>query len=91
MIDASESERDAMRHCLRPFGDAAGRIGFQKPLGEYTEGEALEVIGTIVSAFTEAMVAHHENMKRPSLQCAGTEEGASSLAPDAFHDDPIPF
>ena len=34
MIDATELERAAMHRCLRHFGEAAGEIGFDKPLVE---------------------------------------------------------
>lgn len=56
MIDATEHERAAMRACLKAFGEAAGVIGFDKPLGAYSEGEALAVIEAIVTGYTEAMV-----------------------------------
>ena len=46
----------AMRSCLRAFGEAAGDIGFDKPLGAYSEKEALQVIDAIVTRYTEAMV-----------------------------------
>ena len=48
MIDATELERAAMHRCLRHFGEAAGEIGFDKPLGHYTEAEALRVIDAAV-------------------------------------------
>ena len=44
MIDPSDVELAAMKKCLRPFGEAAGGIGFDKPLGAYSEAEALRVI-----------------------------------------------
>ncbi|NDC36015.1 MAG: hypothetical protein EBZ51_11730, partial [Synechococcaceae bacterium WB9_2_112] len=47
MIDASDIERAAMRQCLKAFGEAAGEIGFAKPLGDYSEAEALRVIDAI--------------------------------------------
>ena len=60
MIDASEVERAAMRQCLKAFGSAAEAIGFDRPLGAYSEAEALQVIDAIVTCYTEAMVAQHE-------------------------------
>lgn len=60
MIDASEVERAAMQTCLKAFGSAAETIGFAKPLGSYSEAEALQVIDAIVTEYTTAMVAHHE-------------------------------
>jgi hypothetical protein len=44
MVDPTEFERAAMRACLKCFGEAAGEIGFDKPLGHYSEAEALQVI-----------------------------------------------
>lgn len=68
MIDPSDVEQAAMRHCLKAFGEAAGEIGFAKPLGDYTEAEALRVIESIVTCYTEAMVAHHEASKFPPVR-----------------------
>ena len=59
MIDPSESELAAMRQCLKAFGEAAEGIGFDKPLGAYSEAEALRVVDAIVTCYTEAMAAHH--------------------------------
>ena len=49
MIDATDIERSAMRSCLRAFGEVVGDIGFDKPLGAYSEKEALQVIESIVT------------------------------------------
>ena len=68
MVDPTEFERAAMRACLKFFGEAAGEIGFDKPLGQYSEAEALQVIEAIVTAWTEAMVAHHEQAKYPPVR-----------------------
>ena len=68
MIDPSDIEQGAMRQCLKAFGEAAGEIGFTKPLGDYSEAEALRVIESIVSCYTEAMVAHHEATKFPPVR-----------------------
>ena len=48
MIDPSDVELAAMRKCLKAFGAAAESIGFEKPLGAYSEAEALRVIDAIV-------------------------------------------
>ena len=55
MVDPTEFEQAAMRACLKCFGEAAGEIGFDKPLGHYSEAEALQVIEAIVTGWTEAM------------------------------------
>ena len=44
MIDPSDAEIAAMQKCLKAFGEAAGEIGFTKPLGDYSEKEAMRVI-----------------------------------------------
>ena len=53
MIDPSDVELAAMRHCLKAFGEAAGEIGFTKPLGDYSEAEALRVIDAIVTCWSD--------------------------------------
>lgn len=68
MIDPTDMEITAMRSCLKPFGEAAGEIGFDKPLGAYSEAEALQVINAIVTTYVEAMTAAHETMKHPPLR-----------------------
>ena len=68
MIDPSDIELTAMRKCLKSFGEAAGEIGFSKPLGDYSEAEALRVIDAIVTRYTEAMVEHHEVTKYPPVR-----------------------
>jgi hypothetical protein len=60
MIDPSDMELAAMRQCLKAFGSAAGAIGFTKPLGDYSEKEALAIIDAIVTRYTEALTEHHE-------------------------------
>ena len=52
MIDPSEMESAAMKQCLKCFGEAAGEIGFTKPLGEYSEAQALQVIEATRFALT---------------------------------------
>jgi hypothetical protein len=83
MIDPSDVELAAMRQCLKAFGEAAGEIGFAKPLGEYTESEALRVIDAIVTCWSDAMVAHHEATKFPPVR--GLPPTPDPLAPDAAH------
>ncbi len=68
MVNLSEIERDAMVKCLKAFGSAAGDIGFTKPLGEYSEAQALKVINAIVTCFTQSMVEHHEKTKYPPVR-----------------------
>ncbi|TSA07878.1 MAG: hypothetical protein D4R79_16270 [Comamonadaceae bacterium] len=68
MIDPSEIESAAMKQCLKCFGEAAGEIGFAKPLGDYSEAQALTVIEAIVTGYTQAMVAHHETTKFPPVR-----------------------
>ena len=80
MIDASDVERTAMRSCLRAFGDVAGDIGFEKPLGAYSEKEALQVIESIVTRYTESMVAHHAEAKYPPVR------GMKPMVDDPFAD-----
>lgn len=55
MVDPTDMEIAAMKACLRPFGEAAGEIGFDKPLGHYTEAEALAVVNAIVTTYLEVM------------------------------------
>jgi hypothetical protein len=80
MIDPSDIELGAMRKCLKSFGEAAGDIGFDKPLGHYSESEALQVIDAIVTCYTEAMVEHHETTKFPPVR--GMAPTPDPMAPD---------
>lgn len=94
MLNPSEVEKTAMRTCLKSFGAVADEIGFAKPLGEYTEIEALRVIDAIVTAYSEAMVVHHEATKFPPVR--GLPPRPDPLAPRAAtpvadFDDDIPF
>ena len=70
MVDSSEFERAAMRACLKCFGEAAGEIGFDKPLGHYSEAEALQVIEAIVTGWTEAMAV--TTSRRNIRRCAAS-------------------
>jgi len=80
MIDPSEMEIASMRQCLKAFGEAAGEIGFEKPLGTYSEKEALRVIEAIVTCYTDAMVGAHEATKFPPMQ------GMKEIVSDPFAD-----
>lgn len=80
MIDPSDIELAAMRKCLKFFGEAAGEIGFEKPLGHYCEAEALKVIDAIITGYTEAMVEHHEATKFPPVR--GIAPAADPMAAD---------
>lgn len=71
MVDATEQERAAMRACLKAFGEAAGVIGFDRPLGTYSEEEALAVIEAIVTGYTEAMVEQRAAHARSKAEGAG--------------------
>ena len=73
MVDPTEFERAAMRSCLKLFGEAAGELGFDKPLGHYSEAEALTVIEAIVTGWTQAMAAHHERSKYPPVRISGAK------------------
>jgi hypothetical protein len=68
MIDASELEKAAMRDCLKAFGSVAGSIGFEKPLGDYSEAEALLVIDAIVTCYTDTMIEQHEETRFPPIK-----------------------
>ena len=81
MIDPSDVELAAMKKCLKAFGESAGEIGFTKPLGDYSEAEALRVIDAIVTCWSDAMVAHHEVTKYPPVR--GMTPAPDPLAPDA--------
>ena len=60
VLDLTGVERAALQACLKGFAEAAGGIGFDQPLGAYSEAEALAVCEAIVRAWSEAMVAHQE-------------------------------
>ena len=90
MIDPSDVELAAMKKCLRSFGEAAGEIGFDKPLGAYSEVEALRVIDAIVTCYTEAMVELHEETKFPPVRgMAPTPDPMAS--PFADLEDDLPW
>lgn len=90
MIDPSDIEIASMKKCLKAFGEAAGEIGFTKPLGDYSEAEALRVIDAIVTRYTEAMVEHHEATKFPPVR--GMPSTPDPLAnPFADLEDDLPW
>ncbi len=81
MVDATELELRSMRKCLKFFGEAAAEIGFDKPLGSYSEEEALSVINAIVTAYVEAMTLEHEQNKYPPVRM--TDKPVSDPIKDA--------
>lgn len=87
MIDPSDVEIASMKKCLQSFGEVAGGIGFAKPLGDYSEVEALQVIDAIVTRYTEAMVEHHEATKYPPVR--GMKENIND--PFADLEDDLPW
>lgn len=90
MIDPSDAELAAMKKCLKAFGEAAGEIGFAKPLGDYAEAEAMQVIDAIVTCYTEAMVEHHETTKFPPVR--GMAPASDPMAsPFADMEDDLPW
>lgn len=100
MVDATPLEQAAMRMCLRFFGEAAGAIGFDKPLGAYSEAEAMMVIDAIVTAYVDEMAAQHERSKYPPVRMPGTapihdpiRESAQTAAGNPFADmkDDLPW
>ena len=89
MIDASDIEMAAMRSCLKAFGEAAGQIGFDKPLGAYSEAEAMTVIDAIVTRYTEALTEHHEQANVAPVRGLPAEQ----IVKDPFADlkDDLPW
>jgi len=75
-----------------------------KPLGQHSEAEALQVIEAIVTGWTEAMAAHHQQAKYPPVrgiapyetqapQLVAKLESAAAVAPSpaATFDPANPF
>jgi len=86
----TSATKDAMRQCLKAFGEMAGEIGFAKPLGDYSEAEALQVIDAIVTCYTDAMVEHHEASKYPPVR--GMKPTPDPLiSPFADMEDDLPW
>jgi hypothetical protein len=88
MVDASDIEIAAMRDCLKAFGSAAEQIGFDKPLGAYSEAEAMTVIDAIVTRYTEALTEHHERVSTPSLRGVSPDEAVRDPFADLKNDLP---
>lgn len=80
MVEITEVEQASQRACLRAFGEAATQIGFDKPLGAYSESEALQVIDAIVSSYSTAMRHHHAQSQYPPVR------GLQSTVSDPFAD-----
>ena len=80
MIDATAYEQDAIRRCLKAFGEAADEIGFDKPLGQYSESEALKVCDAIISCFVDAMAERHASTAFPAVR------GLPNVVQDPFAD-----
>ena len=89
MVDASEIEIAAMRDCLKAFGSAVEYIGFNKPLGAYSEAEAMTVIDAIVTRYTEALTEHHERVSMPPLR--GVSPAETIRDPFADVKDDLPW
>jgi hypothetical protein len=86
MVDITPLEQASMRKCLKCFGDAANTIGFDKPLGAYTEAEALTVIDAIVTGYVSEIAAQHERIKYPSVRMPG-----KTPVNDPMRDEPPPL
>ena len=80
----TQIEQAARKDCLKAFGAAAAQIGFETPLGQYSEAQALSVIDAIVSRYSEAMAEHHARTAHPPVR-------GMPVADDPFIDDEIPF
>ena len=89
MVDPTEFEQAALRQCLRFFGEAASEIGFDKPLGAYSEVEAMTVIDAIVTRYTEALTEHHEQANVAPVRGLPAEQ----IVKDPFADlkDDLPW
>lgn len=91
MVDATPLEKAAMRMCLKFFGEAANTIGFDKPLGAYSEAEALSVIEAIVTAYVDEMAAQHERTKYPPVRMPGTTPVSDPIRESAQVGSSNPF
>ena len=100
MVDATELELECMRKCLKFFGEAASEIGFDKPLGSYSEAQALSVINAIVTGYVEAMTQAHEKTKYPPVRMTAKpvhdpikDAAAQALSTNPFADmeDDLPW
>jgi len=82
VIDPTKQEQAAMRASLRFFGEAASEIGFDKPLGQYSEAEALRVIQAIIAGYQSAMVEYHEGARVSAVGAATREASADPMTQD---------
>lgn len=89
MVDATPLEKAAMHACLRFFGEAAGQIGFDKPLGAYSEMEALQVIEAIVTGYVDEMAAQHERSKFPSVRIPRAQAVSDPMRQPQGFEDPL--
>jgi hypothetical protein len=71
MVDITPLEQEAMRRSLRYFGEAASEIGFDTPLGAYSQEQALQVIEAIVTGYVTAMAELHEQTRYPTVRMDG--------------------
>ena len=67
---------DAQRACLRALASVADRIGFDMPLGHYSQPQATEVIEAITKAYEATIRSKSNPLSRPL---------------DGFEDEQIPF
>lgn len=72
---------DTQRACLRALASAAARVGFDTPLGHYSQAQATEVIEAVTMAYERSLHAQSEPRTKPK----------ATLNADAPFDDPIPF
>lgn len=61
-------DRQAKQQCLKAFGRVAQSVGFDVPLGQYSEAQALQVIHAIVDRYCEAMAAEHAAATYPPVR-----------------------
>lgn len=89
VIDPTKQEQAAMRASLRFFGEAASEIGFDKPLGAYSETEALQVIEAIITGYTNAMVEHHEATRVSPVGAPASGVQPDPMAANTLSDNPF--
>lgn len=56
MIDKTPHEQRALESTLRTLGEVAAEIGFSKPLVQYTQTEALQLIEGVVTAYQDHLL-----------------------------------
>ncbi len=91
MVDVTPLEMAAMRQCLKFFGEAASAIGFDKPLGAYSEEQALSVINAIVTAYVEEMAVQHQQSKYPPVRMPAVKPISDPMNPFADLKDDLPW